>query len=233
MKICNKCEVKKCESDFNKWNRGKDGLRSTCRECQKLYQKLYRTKNKEVIKGKSAIYNKENKEKIQIYNQSEKRKSQKRFSYHNNKAKCLSRSKLYYIENKDRIKDRNKRYRDSIKNTDKYKKVRRDGYRKYRKTIPHIISWRKIVNRTLCYFGENEIYRTIEYLGYSPNELKIHIESLFSEGMSWENHGEWHIDHIFPLSMFEIGTPSHIVNSLSNLRPLWAFDNLSKGNKIL
>jgi hypothetical protein len=48
--------------------------------------------------------------------------------------------------------------------------------------------------------------------------------------MSWDNWGEWHIDHIIPVSKFEKETPPSIVNSLSNLQPLWAIDNYKKSN---
>jgi hypothetical protein len=61
--------------------------------------------------------------------------------------------------------------------------------------------------------------------------LKKHIESLFLEGMSWENWGEWQIDHIKPISSFDKTTDTKIVNNLNNLQPLWASDNIRKGNK--
>jgi hypothetical protein len=57
-------------------------------------------------------------------------------------------------------------------------------------------------------------------LGYTPDELKTHLESLFTEGMTWGNYGDWHIDHIKPVSRFDKTTPVHIVNSLDNLQPL-------------
>jgi len=69
-------------------------------------------------------------------------------------------------------------------------------------------------------------------IGYNSDALKEHIESLFKPGMSWENHGDWHIDHIFPLSKFDKSTPVSIVNSLDNLTPLWKEENLKKGNRI-
>ena len=75
--------------------------------------------------------------------------------------------------------------------------------------------------------------RTVNELGYTPSDLRIHLESLFREGMSWENHGKgpgcWHVDHVRPISDFELGTPPNIVNALSNLQPLWEDENLSKG----
>lgn len=52
--------------------------------------------------------------------------------------------------------------------------------------------------------------------------LKSSYEQLFTEGMSWENYGEWHIDHIKPVASFNKDTPMNIVNALSNLQPLWA-----------
>ena len=72
--------------------------------------------------------------------------------------------------------------------------------------------------------------KTIEILGYSAEELKIHLESLFKEGMTWDNYGEWHIDHIKPVSKFDENVDVKEVNALENLQPLWAEENLSKYN---
>lgn len=74
--------------------------------------------------------------------------------------------------------------------------------------------------------------RTREILGYVPSELKIHLESQFVEGMTWDNYGEWHIDHRKPISLYlkeGILDPKE-VNRLSNLAPLWGRDNLAKGS---
>jgi hypothetical protein len=49
--------------------------------------------------------------------------------------------------------------------------------------------------------------------------------------MSWSNYGRWHIDHKKPISKFKDGSNISVINALSNLQPLWAKDNLSKGNK--
>jgi hypothetical protein len=69
-------------------------------------------------------------------------------------------------------------------------------------------------------------------LGYTAGQLKAHIEAQFRPGMMWTNWGSWHIDHIFPVSRFDINTPISEVNSLMNLRPLWAIENLSKGSRL-
>ena len=72
--------------------------------------------------------------------------------------------------------------------------------------------------------------------GYTLKELKAHLEAKFTNGMSWENYGEWHIDHIIPLSNFVFtDTNSNEFKecwSLQNLQPLWAIENIKKSNKM-
>lgn len=71
-------------------------------------------------------------------------------------------------------------------------------------------------------------------LGCTPAELKAHIERQFLKGMSWENRGRWHIDHIRPLAAFDLTDPEQLraACSFTNLQPLWARDNLAKGAKL-
>jgi hypothetical protein len=78
------------------------------------------------------------------------------------------------------------------------------------------------LNNTLKRLGKKKEGHTIDLIGYSALELKEHIESLFTIGMSWDNYGQWHIDHIKPVSSFDKDTPIKTVNVLSNLQPLWA-----------
>jgi len=72
--------------------------------------------------------------------------------------------------------------------------------------------------------------------GYTVSDLKKHLEKQFVDGMTWENYGEWHIDHIIPKSVFNFTKPIHEdfkrCWSLDNLQPLWAKDNISKYNKL-
>ena len=83
----------------------------------------------------------------------------------------------------------------------------------------------------------NGVSGTTRHLPYSARELRNHVERQFCNGMSWDNYGSyWHLDHITPVSSFEINGPDSegfiACWSLSNLRPLQAFENMSKGNKI-
>jgi hypothetical protein len=79
--------------------------------------------------------------------------------------------------------------------------------------------------------------KTFDALGYTPRELKTHLERQFLKGMSWGNMDEWHVDHIIPLASFSytsISDPQfRRAWALSNLRPMWAPDNLSKSAKIV
>lgn len=74
----------------------------------------------------------------------------------------------------------------------------------------------------------------VELLGISVIEFKKYLESLFKPGMTWENYGDWHIDHIFPLSGGDLTDINFLkkVCHYTNLQPLWAMENLSKADKI-
>lgn len=85
---------------------------------------------------------------------------------------------------------------------------------------------------------ENKAGKSWESLvGYTVKDLMDHLEKQFVSGMSWDNMGEWHIDHIKPRSSFSYDSPTdpdfRECWKLENLQPLWAIDNLKKGNKSL
>lgn len=76
--------------------------------------------------------------------------------------------------------------------------------------------------------------RTLELLGCSLPEFRAHIEKQFRPGMSWSNHGLWHLDHIRPCASFDLTNPTQQRQcfNFSNQQPLWKKDNLRKGAKI-
>ncbi len=71
------------------------------------------------------------------------------------------------------------------------------------------------------------------YLGCELSYLKAYLESKFQSGMSWENRGKWHIDHIIPLSLAITPEELYKLCHYTNLQPLWAKDNQLKSNKII
>lgn len=91
---------------------------------------------------------------------------------------------------------------------------------------------RNNINNRMHEIMENGQYSAT--IGCSGTELKKHLENLFQSGMSWENYGEWHVDHKYPLSVaYKEGEESFKkACHYTNLQPLWAVDNLKKSNKI-
>jgi hypothetical protein len=74
-----------------------------------------------------------------------------------------------------------------------------------------------------------------EMLGYGSRELKDHLESLWTAGMTWDNYGKgvgkWNVDHVRPVSSFPVGSSDQEINRLSNLQPMWETDNLAKSSR--
>ena len=101
-----------------------------------------------------------------------------------------------------------------------------------RNKSPHIKVWRGVLRGYLLRKNLKKNDKTFIMLGYSPDELRCHINKLFDSSMNWENYGEWHIDHIIHVSFFKDDTPINIANSLENLRPLKADMNISRHNNI-
>lgn len=221
MKICTKCNMSKVLESFSKRSVNKDVLKSSCKDCDKeLTQEYYKE------------YYKKNKEILSEY---------KRQHYIDNKDIYLKKAENWRENNKELYLDHLKEWRENNKEYSKeylkeWKTNNRDKIRKYDKDFreinPHIVAWRSSLKLALKRLGYKKESLTIDLLDYSANDLRNHMEELFLDGMSWNNWGEWHIDHKIPLSKFKENTPIHIVNSLDNLQPLWAFDNLSKSNKL-
>lgn len=71
-------------------------------------------------------------------------------------------------------------------------------------------------------------------VGCSLDQLRQHLESSFVEGMGWLNRSEWHIDHIIPLSSFNLSDPEQLARAChyTNLQPLWARDNIIKSDRV-
>lgn len=132
----------------------------------------------------------------------------------------------YYLKNKELNLERGREWKKN--NPDKLKKSWAD--------------WRKKPNSKSITFMRDSLRRVLKVekygrteaiLGYTRSELRNHIERQFQPGMTWENHGEWHIDHITPISklLAEGVTDPAVINCLSNLRPLWAMENMRKNDR--
>ena len=198
IKKCTKCGNNKLIYYFRKQSKGKFGVMSVCKSCQSSIEKHNR-----LIGNSTSI------------------ERNKRFR-ENNPDKIKKYLKDYSGKNKEKRKEYDKNYR--INN----KILKNKQSREYYILNPHLRAWRGVLASQLRRMGKTKEGNTIDLLGYSALELKLYMESLFTEGMTWDNHGEWHIDHIKPLSSFNKETLPSVVNALSNLQPLWAKDNRNK-----
>jgi len=90
-----------------------------------------------------------------------------------------------------------------------------------------------MLQRTLDHIKRKKKTRTQHLLGYTADELKNHLENLFEDGMTWENHSRhgWHVDHVRPISSFPKDADPKEINALSNLRPLWCHENWKKKDR--
>ena len=155
-----------------------------------------------------------------------------------NKERLDEYTRIWYEENKDRRKEYLKEYRE--KNIDRIREVKRT-YEKTRKANDPI--YKLISNfRTAIYqvLKENNVEKNghyFEVLKYTPEELINHLENQFKDGMTWDNYGEWHVDHKLAISLHniqEIGDEEFMKCwSLSNLQPMWGEENIRKSNKII
>lgn len=134
--------------------------------------------------------------------------------------------KEFYLSNPDK----RKKYREN------YKKRKHQQRKERRENDPLYHIAEKVRTRLWKYlkiFKIKKNNRTFDIVGCTPEFLKEHLEKQFSDGMSWENRSEWHIDHIIPLSSASSEEELYKLCHYTNLQPLWAEENLKKSNKIL
>jgi hypothetical protein len=146
--------------------------------------------------------------------------------------------KTWSEKNRERLNEYHKEWRE--KNIDKH----RENKRNYEKTRKHNDPIYKLIAnfRTAIYqvLKENNVQKNGHYfniLQYTPNELINHLENQFTENMTWDNYGEWHVDHIKPITYFkisEIGDNEFMKCwSLNNLQPMWGYENIRKSNNVI
>ena len=193
--------------------------REVNKDNRKLWEKLYY----QTIKDKKKTFYDDNKEDLKKYNS---------VYYHTNKNK----TKVWREVNKDKIK--------SYKN--EWRKLNKDKIKNYHKRyrnnrLKTNIQYKLSCNlRSRLRIAINKNYKSgsaVRDLGCTVTELKTYLESKFQSGMNWDNYGYygWHIDHIKPLANFDLTNRQQFLEAChyTNLQPMWAKDNLSKGKKLI
>jgi len=236
MKTCTKCKTVKQLEEFHNTKKSKDGKAWHCKSCAQAKNRQWREANIERARALSREWNRKNKERQRENNREWRER---------NRDHCSSYTKKYRDENLDRLKrefkkwyeaNRDKTLADSRRWNSENKERRNARARKRlkedKKHRAYMVT-RWILNSFLKRVKKGKSGRSCSTLGYTEEMLMSRMECQFQSGMSWSNHGEWHVDHKIPVAHFiaKGETRPHIVNALSNLQPMWASENFSKGAK--
>ena len=190
------------------------------KEEKKAYDKAYYEANRDKKKAYRKAYYEANRDKLNAYSKAYQQV---------NKDKKKAYVKAYREANKDKIIAYDKAYREANKDRFNAKAKAR------RKTdLLYKLKW-NLRSRTSQAFkrkGYKKESKTAKTLGASYTIVSKHLERQFTDGMSWSNYGDWHVDHIIPLA--SANEKKELINlcHFRNLQPLWAADNLSKGCRI-
>jgi len=145
-------------------------------------------------------------------------------------------NKKYYQENKKNFFEYQKTYMQKLKIDEPEKYKKRRGYErvKIRREKDPLFKFkcnlRNLIKNSLTKQGYTKKSKTYDIVGVEFQDFKIYIETKFVEGMSWENYGEWHLDHIIPISSAKTEKELILLNKYTNFQPLWAIDNIRKSN---
>lgn len=206
MKKCSRCNEIKSIEHFYKSKVSKDKLNCWCKECLKKY-----------------------------YRETEKAKEYRKSYYEKNIEKIKKYRQIYCINNANKVKECIYNWNNNNKD-----RVRKNwsNYKTKTMLIPKnriSKSVSVVMRKTLKGNKNNNHWENI--IGYTLQDLMQHLEKQFKDGMSWDNQGDWHIDHIIPISLWQYETHADREFkqcwALANLQPLWAIDNIKKGNKML
>ena len=235
-KVCSKCKLEKDVCEFHKEPKKIGTYRAKCKLCINEESRNYSKNNREKRNQIQKNWRKENQEKVKNYRKKYYDINPKKFilisrnyRLHNNE-KIKIQLRNYYIKNLNYHKERLKKWREINKeNIKKYKKLRYENDLSYKL----VTNCRNRINGFLKTKNLSKYNKTFEFIGCSTEDLKLHLEKQFKHGMSWDNRGEWHIDHIIPLSSANTEEDVFKLCHYTNLQPLWAKENLQKSNKII
>jgi hypothetical protein len=217
-KCCRVCRVEKEIVDFRLQGKYR---RTECHECELELRRIYGKRPE--VKSRAAEVEKHRRTRLDV------KEKQKRY-FEELRATNEYKEK---VRNDPRRKGSYKKWASKPTN----KKKRAKWYCMKRRNDPRYrvsSNFSRYVRKSLTGGKDGRAWKTL--VGYSVEELMSHLESLFKDGMTWQNYGtKWHIDHIKPVSSFFFTSSQDAAFKecwmLNNLQPLWASDNIRKGNR--
>lgn len=231
--MCSKCKVYLPYNEFYKDKYSPDGVCYSCKKC-----KGGKSTHELVSERISFIKNRnENGKKCikcgNIFPLSSFRKS--KCSIDGTEGKCKTCAKKYDEKSREKNRAKIQECSRNRKFNPEYMKKKRQYEKNRRQNIKYRVSGNvsRGIRRSLKSDKNGRHWESL--VGYTIIQLKDHLEKQFTEGMSWDNYGEWHIDHIRPICSFNIEDYEcddfKKCWSLSNLQPLWAIENQTKNGK--
>lgn len=244
-KPCSKCGVEKPKTTahFSPLKKARDGLHSWCKVCLAAWRREDRAKNK-------ARYTEIERRRYERHGETRRDA---------NRQIWAKRSEVYRRNAKPRVEAKREDYNEARRA--KYaadpdmRRQRSDANRKWceenAESLKEMrrLKWQQATptQRLRSYFGAAIAHALKgsgkggkgwqQLVGYTATDLKRHLERQFIKGMSWDNYGEWHVDHIIPVASFTFTTPDDpdfkACWALTNLRPLWSGDNIRKSDNRL
>ena len=227
-------QCKDCEANLQKINSQTEERKQKSRQWKRNNKDRINQRNRELHqeKLKDPKYVKQYKAKIK------KRYAENRHKFlkisqkyrENNREKTRESTRKYYWNNRERVTKRASEWRRRVKYSSSRRK--KDPIYKLKCECRGRINW--LTNRRSKVIKYNQSCpQTEKLIGCSVEFYYLHIEKQFLENMSWNNYGEWHVDHIIPLATAKTEEQVLSLNKWSNLQPLWSTDNIKKGSKIL
>lgn len=203
MKICKDCQSNKDNSEFSKAGGGY--LNTYCKECASKRSKKW----KEELSGDRLIE----------YQEKQKLRTKKKYAEHKEELTCNARA---------------------WRKTEEGREYYRKRYHQKKTDVQYIVKQSLRHRIYMSIKGFSKSASTTKLLGCSIEEFIRCIEFRFEPGMSWMNYGQyivgkpmtWHIDHIKPCASFDLTDPEQqrICFHWTNMQPMWAVDNILKGD---
>ena len=226
MKKCTGCSIEKHESDFHCSSKAKDGLQRQCRACRNTKASIYAREHRQ------QYY--ENRKRWMAENVERERENKRLRRLRNKGTDKEEKRKVYSSQERKAMLDRRKQ---NLTWLAKRRSIKAEFERNKRKNLLKRLESQIRSRTAVAIKGMSKLGKYEQYIGCSTEDLKQHLEMLFKSGMTWNNWGRggWHIDHILPVSSFDLADPVQFFKAFhfSNLQPLWETDNLSKGAKII
>lgn len=221
-KVCSRCHQEKFLTEFYRDKNAKDGRRADCGECNKNSVSERHRKDPEAERARQKRWRENNPDKVKE-------------QYKKSRPKMREWVRERYAkdeEYRNRVILDVRKYKANPKNKEAIQETRKKSRQKSMQNPKFRISLnlRRRMNTVLKNWTKDS--STIKLVGCTWEELRAHIESQFTEGMTWDNYGKqgWHLDHIVGCANFDLSDPEQqkICFHYTNLQPLWWYDNLLK-----